>query len=479
MKKRQQIFLLGFIVALIAILALVVFACNLPGGGGGGSTNEPTNKISESDQKAVATQTVAAGNMLAQSEGESVNSQPSFAGAGVGVDVGVEVGVDTNVEVGVDASVQTDLSGTDAETRQQRNEVTERVRRHLRTAEMFASENVPRVVQEVSDREGYETKVTVSIKDINGVESSYVLYLNFTKKDQITKEQVTEFDDPDEVDDDDDDDVDEAQTEASETVEVITGLLVLGSGEDAKEYEVVMRKTVEVKDGESETEIDIIAKIDDNNYIKIEQEIEVEGTEKEEEFKFTLVENAKVKQRYSMKFEKDTSGELECEIKVYGHDLSEAQIFKFKREVDSESGNGQGQGAKNQYKLKVEYEDKGNNGFKVNFDIKYEQDSQNNKSRYRFRFEGEGSADVCVPRWEGFGDASSEDYFDFWKNFDPTASYDADNTTENNEGQVTEEDPTTENPVVEDPAAEEPAAEDPTAEEPAAEDPTAGETPQG
>lgn len=410
MKKRQQIFLLGFIVALIAILALVVFACNLPGGGGGGgSTNEPTNKISESDQKAVATQTVAAGNMLAQSEGESVNSQPSFAG--------------------------TDLSGTDAETRQQRNEVTERVRRHLRTAEMFASENVPRVVQEVSDREGYETKVTVSIKDINGVESSYVLYLNFTKKDQITQEQVTEFDDPDEVDDDDDDDdddVDEAQTETSETVEVITGLLVLGSGEDAKEYEVVMRKTVEVKDGESETEIDIIAKIDDNNYIKIEQEIEVEGTEKEEEFKFTLVEKGQVKQRYSMKFEKDTSGELECEIKVYGHDLSEAQIFKFKREVDSESGNGQGQGAKKQYKLKVEYEDKGNNGT-VKFDIKYEQDSQNNKSRYRFRFEGEGSADVCVPRWEGFGDASSEDYFDFWKNFDPTASYDADKTTDNNE----------------------------------------------
>lgn len=442
MKNKQQIFLLGFIVALIAILALVVVACNLPGGGGGDSTNEPTNKISESDQKAVATQTVAAGNMLAQSEGESVNSQPSFAG------------------LGIDVSVQVDLSGTDAEARKQRNKVAEKVRKHLRTAEMFASENVPRVVQEVSDREGYETKVTVSIKDINGVESSYVLYLNFTKKDQITQEQVTEFDDPDEVDDDDDDDdADEAQTETSETVEVITGLLVLGSGEDAKEYEVVMRKTVEVKDGESETEIDIIAKIDDNNYIKIEQEIEVEGTEKEEEFKFTLVENAKVKQRYSMKFEKDTSGELECEIKVYGHDLSEAQIFKFKKEVDSESGNGQGQGAKKQYKLKVEYEDKGNNGFKVNFDIKYEQDTKNNKSRYRFRFGGEGSADVCVPRWEGFGNTATEDYFNFWKNFDPTASYDVDNTTENNEGQVTEEDPTTENP--------------------AAEDPAAGETPQG
>lgn len=225
---------------------MVVVACNLPGGGGGGSTNEPANKISESDQKAVATQTVAAGNMLAQSEGENVSAQPSFASL----------------------SFQVDLSGTDAAARKQRNEVAEKVRRHLRTAEMFASENVPRVVQEVSDREGYETKVTVSIKDINGVESSYVLYLNFTEKDQITQEQVTEFDDPDEVDDDDDDDVDEAQTEASETVEVITGLLVLGSGEDAKEYEVVMRKTVEVKDGESETEIDIIAKIDDNNLSK-------------------------------------------------------------------------------------------------------------------------------------------------------------------------------------------------------------------
>ncbi|HQC54772.1 MAG TPA: hypothetical protein PKX91_03500 [Clostridia bacterium] len=425
MKRKQHILFLGFIIAMVAIISLVVVACNLPNNNG--SNGEPANKIAEADQQTFAMEAAAAGNMLAQSQGENIEPAPKLAGASGGVEI---ITPDGGIEVGVDASV--DLN------QKQRNQIAEQVRGHLRTAEMLVGESAPTIVQEASDRAEFETKVTVTVKDFNGVEAEYVLYLNFVKGDKITAAQVEEFDDPteDAVENDDDDDDDDDDEATVETLEVYTGIMVLGEGEKAKEYQVVMRKTSETEGTETETKLAIVAKIDNNNYIKIEQKTEVEGTEKEEQFKYTFVENNKVTQRYRLKLEKDENGEIECQIKVEGEKTE--QIFKFKKEVEEDNdGAGNGKNAKRRFKLNVEFEDKGvdgKGGFKSKFEIKSEQDSKNNQHRYRFNFEGKG--EVCVPRWESFTEASGE-YYDFWKNFD-SDTYDGGDTEETKEQEADE-----------------------------------------
>lgn len=162
------------------------------------------------------------------------------------------------------------------------------IHNQIQMFEAFIGSNPLTVNIEASDREEFEHKMTIVFKDLNNEENSYTLYYN----------QVLNTDD----DDDDDFDLDDLMEIDVEQEYTLTGIMIVAENE----YSVIGEK--EIEDGEYE--MSIIAKIDDNNYILIEQETE----EDEQELSYQVWKDGKKVTSFSMSFENE-KGETSVKIK--------------------------------------------------------------------------------------------------------------------------------------------------------------------
>ena len=146
-----------------------------------------------------------------------------------------------------------------------------------------------------SDRNEYATKVIITYTDIAFVNQTMTMYYNETAI----------------PDDDFDDDWDDQFEEEY----VIDGLIII----DDVEYQMFGKKELD----QDEYEVSFTYQIDENNYIKVEQEIEND----ESEFNYTVIQNRRKVYEYSLEVE-DNSVELEVKERNLGVEKMEFEFLK-------------------------------------------------------------------------------------------------------------------------------------------------------
>ena len=146
-----------------------------------------------------------------------------------------------------------------------------------------------------SDRNEYATKVIITYTDIAFINQTMTMYYNETAI----------------PDDDFDDDWDDQFEEEY----VINGLIII----DDVEYQMFGKKELD----QDEYEVSFTYQIDENNYIKVEQEIEND----ESEFNYTVIQNRRKVYEYSLEVE-DNSVELEVKDRNLGVEKMEFEFLK-------------------------------------------------------------------------------------------------------------------------------------------------------
>lgn len=146
-----------------------------------------------------------------------------------------------------------------------------------------------------SDRNEYATKVIITYTDIAFVNQTMTMYYNETAI----------------PDDDFDDDWDDQFEEEY----VIDGLIII----DDVEYQMFGKKELD----QDEYEVSFTYQIDENNYIKVEQEIEND----ESEFNYTVIQNRRKVYEYSLEVE-DNSVELEVKDRNLGVEKMEFEFLR-------------------------------------------------------------------------------------------------------------------------------------------------------
>ena len=146
-----------------------------------------------------------------------------------------------------------------------------------------------------SDRNEYATKVIITYTDIAFINQTMTMYYNETAI----------------PDDDFDDDWDDQFEEEY----VIDGLIII----DDVEYQMFGKKELD----QDEYEVSFTYQIDENNYIKVEQEIEND----ESEFNYTVIQNRRKVYEYSLEVE-DNSVELEVKDRNLGVEKMEFEFLK-------------------------------------------------------------------------------------------------------------------------------------------------------
>lgn len=145
-----------------------------------------------------------------------------------------------------------------------------------------------------SDRSEYATKVILTYTDIALVNQTMTMYYNETAI----------------ADDDFDDDWDDQFEEEY----VIDGLIII----DNVEYQMFGKKELD----QDEYEVSFTYQIDENNYIKVEQEIE----NNESEFNYTVIQNRRKVYEYSLEVE-NNSVELEVKDRNLGVEKMEFEFL--------------------------------------------------------------------------------------------------------------------------------------------------------
>lgn len=170
----------------------------------------------------------------------------------------------------------------------------------------FNGESQIAVVDKESDRQEYSKHTVITYLDVNNQEKTIAMYYNETEK----------------VNFDDDDDEDEREYR-------IEGVLLV----DGLEYTMLGEKELD----KDELEINFRYMLDENTYVKVEQEIETG----EQEFEYEIYQNGRKIYEYSLELEND-----EVELKV--KDASSA-LSSLKLEFERVARNG-----KNYLKCEVE-----------------------------------------------------------------------------------------------------------------------------
>lgn len=158
-----------------------------------------------------------------------------------------------------------------------------------------------------SEREGYENKMTVTYRDIDGNSLGYEMYYNETALP---------------ADDDDDDDHFDDETEENYAIE---GVLVI----DGADYTVRGTRNAESERGESESETEFRVTLGEDRYMYVEQSEEREGEETEQEYTYSLREGGSLVERSTFSYETERG---ETEVKMTSYKGGQSKIFYFERE---------------------------------------------------------------------------------------------------------------------------------------------------
>ena len=238
----------------------------------------------------------------------------------------------------------------------------EKANSYLLIMENILADGGPIVSSETaSDREGYDTMMVVTVKDLAGNTKSYTIYYSVLAEsydydsdtaspdyDEKTEDRdyKTDEDTNTETGDiktmgfglrsdkkDDSSNKEKAKDqfkkhhydyEYEDEIEYqINALAVI----DGVEYEVRGSKEVESDYYETEVEIEFVVKLDDYNYVKIKQEIE----NNELEYKYTVYQNGR--KQTSMSFESEVEGENTV-VKLTTEENGFKETYKFIKGLD-------------------------------------------------------------------------------------------------------------------------------------------------
>lgn len=241
----------------------------------------------------------------------------------------------------------------------------EKANSYLLMMENILADGGPIVSSEMaSDREGYEMMMVITVKDLAGNVSAYTIYYSIlvdgevivpevnsnSSSEEVVKEPAYRkgWDDDDHDDDDDDDRYDDDKRKDHEKAwnqfkhhdydeqEIsydINALAVF----NGVEYKVIGKKEVETEDNETEVEMEFIVKLDEGNYVRIEQETEND----EIEYKYVVYQNGK--KQLSMSFESEVENGATV-IKLTTDEKGYKETYKFikgdNKTIIKYSGNG-------------------------------------------------------------------------------------------------------------------------------------------
>lgn len=222
----------------------------------------------------------------------------------------------------------------------------EKANAYLLMMENILADGGPIISSEsASDRDGYDTMMVVTVKDLAGNTSTYTIYYSvlaeIIEEDSDEKSdgdvdtsslEDTESAEPVRFGDDRTDEDDKKDREAKEHFKnhryddddekemeyQINALAVI----DGVEYEVKGSKEVEVDDNETEVEIEFVVKLDENNYVKIKQEVE----DDESEYKYTVYKDGRKQTSMSFESEKEDGNIV---VKLTTDEAGYKETYKF------------------------------------------------------------------------------------------------------------------------------------------------------
>lgn len=175
----------------------------------------------------------------------------------------------------------------------------------------------------ISDLEGYENLQEITFTAPTGELETYKLYYN--EEDVLVKGDDEGGNQAGPSEEHDNGEF-EAETNSNEVKTKITGVAII----DETEYQFVSHTEIEIdeEDGEYEEEIRFRLFLDDNNYVMVKQEIEVEENEKEEKFVYRVVEDGVLTQNYTLKIEQDDEKDDEAKMRI----LIDGNIYQLRYE---------------------------------------------------------------------------------------------------------------------------------------------------
>lgn len=185
---------------------------------------------------------------------------------------------------------------------------------YMALVESLLSDGGFQVQEGASDREGYETKMVVSYRDLKGSALQYELHYN-----SIARQDKDDRDD----DDDDFDDRFENETEEEYGIE---GIMVI----DGADYAIRGERETESEGGETESETSFRVTLSDASYMLVEQSYESERNETEQEYSYSVYENGSLTERSSFEYEEENG---ETELKMTSRKGGESSVFYFERET--------------------------------------------------------------------------------------------------------------------------------------------------
>lgn len=185
---------------------------------------------------------------------------------------------------------------------------------YMALVESLLSDGGFQVQEGASDREGYETKMVVSYRDLKGSALQYELHYN-----SIARQDKDDRDD----DDDDFDDRFENETEEEYGIE---GVMVI----DGADYAIRGERETESEGGETESETSFRVTLSDASYMLVEQSYESERNETEQEYSYSVYENGSLTERSSFEYEEENG---ETELKMTSRKGGESSVFYFERET--------------------------------------------------------------------------------------------------------------------------------------------------
>ena len=184
-------------------------------------------------------------------------------------------------------------------------EMTAVLDKYMHMADTLVSGGVTQETTE-SDDPDYEYKMTVTVTDTLGFGGTYVMYYNET----FEGEDISANSSPSDPE------------RYRERESVINGKLVVGENE----YTVVGKREIEEEHGESETETELRAYIDENTYVKFKQEIEND----EQSFKYEIYEGGRKTDEFEI--------EIESESKTNKNGTVTMDVQKISLELIDEDG---------------------------------------------------------------------------------------------------------------------------------------------
>lgn len=182
---------------------------------------------------------------------------------------------------------------------------------YMALVESLLSDGGFQMQEGASDREGYETKMVVSYRDLNGNALQYELHYNSIARTD---------------NDDDDDDFDDRFEKETEEEYGIEGVMVI----DGADYAIRGERETESEGGESESETSFRVTLSDVSYMLVEQSYESEGNETEQEYSYSVFENGSLTERSSFEYEEENG---ETELKMTSRKGGENSVFYFERET--------------------------------------------------------------------------------------------------------------------------------------------------